>query len=297
MNQTSHYLLTGASGFLGKIFYDVLISNGCKVTKFIGDITAPISLDKNANFDTIVHAAGKAHIIPKTSDEKRIFYDVNFDGTKNLCHALELLSVKPRSFIFISTVAVYGADCGSMISENHSLNGKTPYAKSKILAEEWLKNWALKNNITLGILRLPLVAGKNPPGNLGDMIKAIKAGKYFSIGNANPKKSMVWGGDIPTIFLKLSEKGGIFNLTDGRHPSFKQIETIISKKANRKIKTIPMFGAKFLAFAGNVLGSRFPINSNKLTKIISDLTFNDEKARSELNWKPSSVLEKLSEVL
>ena len=74
MNQTNHYLLTGATGFLGKIFYDVLISNGCKVTKFIGDITEPISLDKDTNFYTIIHAAGKAHFIPKTSYEKKLFY-------------------------------------------------------------------------------------------------------------------------------------------------------------------------------------------------------------------------------
>jgi nucleoside-diphosphate-sugar epimerase len=115
MNQTKHYFLTGASGFLGKILCTVLTSGGCKVTKFAGDITAPINLDQYLNIDVIIHAAGKAHFIPKTEQQKKLFYDVNFEGTKNLCNALETLSVKPKSFIFISTVAVYGVDAGNMI--------------------------------------------------------------------------------------------------------------------------------------------------------------------------------------
>jgi nucleoside-diphosphate-sugar epimerase len=292
-----HYLLTGASGFLGSIIYTGLTLKGFKVTKFAGDITSTINLDRHLDADVVVHAAGKAHFVPKTPDEQKIFYDVNFEGTKNLCLVFEKLNAKPKSFIFISTVAVYGLDSGIMISEDHVLNGKTPYAKSKIMAEEWLQNWASKNNIILGILRLPLVAGINAPGNLGDMIKAIRSGKYFSIGKAGSRKSMVWGEDIPTIIPALAATGGIFNLTDRLHPTFKQLELIIAEKNNRNIKTIPVFIAKLLALTGDLLGTRFPINSDKLKKITSSLTFNDEKAYKQLNWKPSSVLEKLSEAL
>lgn len=293
----NHYLLTGASGFLGSIIYTGLTLKGFKVIKFTGDITSTITLNKSLAVDVIIHAAGKAHFVPRTPGEQKIFYDVNFEGTKNLCVALEKLNAKPKSFIFISTVAVYGLDSGIMISEDHALNGKTPYAKSKAMAEEYLRNWASKNNIILGILRLPLVAGINAPGNLGDMTKAISNGKYFSIGKASARKSMVWSEDIPTIIPALAKTGGVFNLTDKIHPTFKQLELIIAKKNNKSIKTIPLFIARLLALTGDLLGSRFPINSNKLRKITSSLTFDDEKASKALNWKPSSVLEKLSKAL
>lgn len=54
--------------------------------------------------------------------------------------ALENVGV-PKALIFISTVAVYGCEFGEQITEEHTLNGTTPYAKSKIMAEEYLTNW------------------------------------------------------------------------------------------------------------------------------------------------------------
>src|SRR5690606_24129185 len=103
--------------------------------------------------------------------------------TRNLCRALEGLGNVPKSFIFISSVAVYGLQEGEGVGENHPLNGTTPYAESKILAESWLKQWAAENNVILSILRLPLIVGPNPPGNLGAMINGIKSRKYLSIGS------------------------------------------------------------------------------------------------------------------
>ncbi|MEP7106936.1 MAG: NAD-dependent epimerase/dehydratase family protein [Ferruginibacter sp.] len=305
MDQSNHYLLTGASGFLGRIINDQLVARGCKVTglDLFGqslnvDITRPFILDKELNPDIVVHAAGKAHSVPGSPEEEKVFFDVNFEGTKNLCIALEKLTLRPMSFIFISTVAVYGLDSGKMISENHPLNGETPYAKSKIFAENWLRDWAGKNSIKLGIIRLPLVAGPNPPGNLGAMINGIRSGHYLSIGKADAQKSIVWQEDIANVIPVLSEKGGTYNLTDGRHPSFKQLEIVISRNLRKRVPvTIPIYVAKILAYAGNLMGRSFPINSDKLKKITSTLTFDDSKAINILDWKPSSVIEKLSEAL
>ena len=39
-----------------------------------------------------------------------------------------------------------------------------------------------------------------------------------------------------------------------------------------------------------LIGSKFPLNSNKLNKITSTLTFNDSKARVALQWAPQEVL-------
>jgi len=74
----------------------------------------------------------------------------------------------PESFIFVSTVAVYGCETGEDIDENHPLKGNTPYALSKIQAEKFLTEWCHTNNVKLGIIRPSLIAGPNPPGNLGE---------------------------------------------------------------------------------------------------------------------------------
>jgi nucleoside-diphosphate-sugar epimerase len=49
--------------------------------------------------------------------------------------------------------------------------------------------------------------------------------------------------------------------------------------------------AKLLARIGDLLGGKSPINSNKLDKITKSLTFSNQKARRELGWKPTNVLE------
>ena len=54
-----------------------------------------------------------------------------------------------------------------------------------------------------------------------------------------------------------------------------------------------MYLAKLLGFAGDVIGSKFPVNSKTINKITSTLTFSDLKARENLNWKPLSVIEHL----
>jgi len=54
---------------------------------------------EDCEFDVVFHAAGKAHSIPKTIEEKNVFFDINEKGTKNLCAALEK-SKLPSSIYF-----------------------------------------------------------------------------------------------------------------------------------------------------------------------------------------------------
>jgi len=300
----SKILVTGGSGFLGTILKTSINTNdfllidiqSCFEKKF--NIIDPFSLDEPYKYDVIIHAAGKAHFVPRSLEEQQEFYDVNYKGTINLCNAIDELETKPQAFIFISTVAVYGLDEGSNIEEDSPLLGITPYAKSKIQAEEYLKSWAEKNNITLSILRLPLVAGPKPPGNLGAMINGIKSGKYLSIGKADAHKSIVWAADIATILPKLIEVGGVYNLTDGYDPAFGELENAISKALGKsKLIKIPLLAAKAIAKVGDLLGSKAPINSDKLDKITSTLTFDDSKAQEKLNWKPTKVLDKIGEIV
>ena len=144
-------LFTGASGFLGSNILSLLKTN-YEVDTLALDANATYNINLvnddvhlNKRYDIVLHAAGKAHVVPKTDEEIKLFYDINYEGTKKICSSLEGSGV-PKSFIFISTVAVYGCDFGEDITEEHPLDGDTPYAKSKIMAEEYLKNWCNNHN-------------------------------------------------------------------------------------------------------------------------------------------------------
>ena len=189
-------MLTGASGFLGAIIlralsaYDIQTLGRGSDPDYKCDLARQVPLFNKA-FDTVIHAAGKAHSVPGTDREKQDFYQVNVIGTKNLLEGLENSSALPKSFVFISSVAVYGLETGTNIDEDIPLLAKDPYGDSKIQAEMLVHDWSLRNNVICTILRLPLIAGPNPPGNLGAMIKGIKKGYYFNIAGGKTKKSVV----------------------------------------------------------------------------------------------------------
>lgn len=288
-------LLTGSSGFLGKILYSFFnemysvfeLQNSKAQKKIRLEKEVPIF---NHVFDLVIHAAGKAHSIPKLELDVDEFFDVNVVGTQNLLNGLELIGV-PKYFVFISSVAVYGIEHGFSISERTELNANDPYGLSKIQAEKLIIDWCNKNNVTCTILRLPLLVGQNPPGNLGAMIKAIQKGYYFNIGGGKAKKSMVLAEDVARFIPIIAPIGGTYNLTDGNHPTFKDLSRAIAKK---NIVNIPLLLGIFIAKAGDLFGSKAPLNSIKIKKITCDLTFDDSKARNK-GWEPKSVLEYLKQ--
>lgn len=288
-------LFTGGTGFLGKNVMPLLTQQYEVTTCGITDDMLKANLAKDIpelpeRYDVVLHACGKAHIVPKTDAEKQAFYDVNFQGTVNLCTALEKAGI-PKAIIFISTVAVYGCEFGENIDEYYPLKGESPYAKSKIMAEEYLTKWCMDHQVRLGILRPSLLAGKNAPGNLGAMVNGIKKGFYLNIAGGKVKKSILMAEDIAHLLPLLEEKGGIYNVCDTRQPSFGEISMSVAKQLGKgKPLSIPYWMAWCMAKVGDLFGNKAPINSYKLEKMTKSLTFSNEKARKELGWEPLDVL-------
>ena len=260
-------LFTGGTGFLGKNIRPILDKmyevTTCGVTP---DDMIKTNLAKEIpqleqHYDVVLHACGKAHVVPKTEAEKQAFFDVNYTGTVHLCNALEKVGA-PKALVFISTVAVYGCEFGELITEEHPLRGDTPYA-----------------------------AGKDAPGNLGAMVNGVKKGYYMNIAGGKVVKSILIAEDIAHIMPALVKKGGVYNVCDTFQPTFGQIsESVANQLGKSKPISIPMWMAKCMAFVGNFLGSKAPLNSYKLEKMTKNLTFSNEKARKELGWEPLDVL-------
>lgn len=290
-------LFTGGTGFLGKNCMPLLTQQyevtTCGITS---DDMIKANLAKEVpelpeKYDVVLHACGKAHVVPKTEAEKQAFYDVNYQGTVNLCAALEKVG-EPKALIFISTVAVYGCEFGDNIDEFHPLKGDSPYAESKRMAEGYLMKWCADHQVRLGILRPSLLAGKDAPGNLGAMVKGIKKGFYMNIDGGRVVKSILMAEDIARLVPLLEEKGGIYNVCDTRQPSFGEISMSVARQLGKgKPLSIPYWMAWCMAKVGDLLGNKAPINSYKLEKMTKSLTFSNEKARKELGWEPMDVLE------
>ncbi len=295
-------LLTGATGFLGRIIHEHQQVRTLRLGRSPqNDIRCDLSREvpKLPAVHTVIHNAGKAHSVPRSAAEAQAFFEVNEQGTRNLLQGLQ--AHPPRQFIFISTVAVYGLDNGSSISEAAPLLGISPYAQSKINAEQAVREWCQQRNIPALILRLPLVYGPNPPGNLGDISKMIQAGRYVRIRGNKAHKSIVLAEDVAKLIARVDGQSGTYNLTDGVHPRFSDLEDAIAQVHEQYIRlSLPLFLLRLGAYAGDVFkkaGLPFPLYTERLNKMTAPLTFDDRKARQELNWSPEPVLSQAEAIL
>ena len=252
----------------------------------------------NDQYELVIHVAGKAHMVPKTKEEEQDFYKVNLEGTKNLLNSFKS---HPKFFVFISSVSVYGLDSGVKITEDCPLKAVDPYGESKLLAEKEVLKWGIENNVKTTILRLPLLLGHNAPGNLRTIIDGVIKRYYFNIGSGNVQKSMVLAEDVANFIPQIMNKGGVYNLTDGYHPSFREISlaiaTFYNKSRPRSLNYyLVLLIANISQFFSKKTGVKLPINKLQFLKMTQELTFDDNKAKNN-GWRPSEVLNKTSKWL
>jgi len=286
----SNILLTGHSGFLGSYIKSYLKGMGHTIIRLgrgdDSDIVCDLGKEvfELKEVDYVIHAAGKAHVIPKSQEQIDEFYKVNYQGSINLIKSISNSNIK--TFIFISTVAVYGKETGELINEDSPIVGNTPYALSKIKAEQAILDFGKQNKVKVVILRLPLITGEKPVGNLNDIINAIKKGYYFRIGKGDAKRSIIAATDVAEVMPELFDIEGVYNYTDCTHPKISEIDAVISKKYHKKVKTLPFSVMKFISNLGEIFPF-FPFNKIIFMKLTNTLTFSNEKILNQINYKPS----------
>lgn len=309
-------LLTGYPGFLASSIKGWFESKGWKVDTLgllpfpqdgfssgehiVCNLAKDIPHLPQTAYDLVIHAAGKAHVVPKNEAESKSFFDVNVIGTQHILDALQMNP--PKAIVFISSVAVYGKETGDMIQEDSPLLATTPYGKSKIQAEELIRNTHFSKEVIRGIVRLPLIAGKDAPGNLGSMIKAIRKGIYFNVSGGKAVRSVVLKSDIAPFLYELGLRGGTYNFTDGRGISYKELDQKIHELIPcPKRPGLPYWLAWLIALCGEllsfVLRRPMPLDFYRLDKLINDLTFDNTKATKELNFTPRHVIDHIYEII
>jgi nucleoside-diphosphate-sugar epimerase len=292
------YLVSGATGFLGKFILSEIgsdsfdtIGRGPSNTIKFDFSKVDASLEISEKYDFLIIASGHAHVSKVNHSEMQLHYAVNLKGTQQLVNAVNIGALK--GVVYISSIAVYGENMVKPFTEQDDLIGESPYAKSKVAAENYLQEWSIINNVPVLILRVPLIAGTFPPGNLKAMIEAIRIKRYFSISHGKARRSIVLADDLANFIVKNCGKHGVYNLSDGFHPSYRELEVLISRQLNVPPPLeIHLLTAKIFAFLGDKLNF-IPLNSSILKKLVQDLIVDDSKARIELGWSPRSVVKNL----
>lgn len=314
MSGGANVLVTGGLGFLGRhVVTAVREAGGTPVVLDVAgagkgastiqaDLVEGVPNLASISPKMVFHLAGLAHIVPRDQAQSDRFFEVNVRGTENLLKGLEGCSELPEALVLVSTVAVYGVDQAVLLTEESPRAATDPYGMSKRQQEDLILEWGERRGVRIGVVRLPLVAGRGAPGNLGAMVWALRAGRYPGIGPGGARRSMVLADDVARALGKVAEIGGVYHLTDGCHPSFRELEDALCGAMGRRPPLrIPMAVAQVLAWGGDAMqtlpGRSMPFSTRALEKMTSTLTFSDAKARKTFGWSPGAVVDAAGEIV
>tara|TARA_A100001035_G_scaffold91288_1_gene71323 strand:- start:78 stop:965 length:888 start_codon:yes stop_codon:yes gene_type:complete len=290
-------LITGVGGFIGKELAKVLKNDN----NFIIGITRSnfkndLNLDKliiqeltpYTNFskylvevDIVIHLAGRVHICSKSkSKNMKLFINDNLLVTKNLLE--HSLKCDVKKFLFLSTVGVHGTRSIEPFSEDDYPNPVSPYAKSKLLCENYIREFCENTKLEFSIIRSPLVYGKNAPGNLGILKKFIDYNIPLPILSLNKNKRSVISINnliefIKNCLIKKEAKNQTFLVSDGIDRSTLEIIKLfcVLNKCKIKLFYCPVFliSIFFIIIRRNDLNDKliksFQINNNKSKTIFN----------------------------
>jgi nucleoside-diphosphate-sugar epimerase len=217
------YIITGASGWLGRNFLSELIEDRndsfainiseedsikclCMKEEIIdgvtsmpsqvewvtGDLKSGEGLDSlfsEADGAILVHLAGLIH--PKLFT--RDFNAVNFEGSKNLVNAA--INAKVSKIVVMSSNSPVGCNP----SNDHLFTEESPYApymgygKSKHNLELYLLGMMEKLDVPpIVIIRAPWFYGPFQPPRQKLFFQMVETGKFPILGDGNQKRSMVY---------------------------------------------------------------------------------------------------------
>jgi UDP-glucose 4-epimerase len=301
-------LVTGASGVIGPVLIHQLLDKGYSVNAL--DLIPPegkglpkevafyacnladrVGLRKGlAGSATVFHLAAKLHVTDPCPRDKEAYWTVNVQGTKNLIEAAGNAGV--QRIILFSTINVYGSsESGIVYDENSRTLPDSWYAESKIEAEG-----VVINSFPSVVLRLAAVYGPRMKGNYIRLLEALQRGRFVMVGNGQNRRTLVHLQDACDAAILAAEHpdavGHIYNVTDGRIHTFREVIAAICGALGREVPTFslpvslirPVFGLTEDAL--HLLGRKSPVGRSTVDKLIEDLAVSGDRIQRELGFRP-----------
>jgi len=297
--------IIGGSGFVGSRLISKLELKECinldknqspffsEIT-FIGDIrfSSQIKFDIKTKTIVLLAAEHRDDVSPTS-----LYYDVNVKGTNNVLDKMDDLGIK--NLIFTSSVAVYGLNKNNP-DENYLLDPFNHYGKSKMQAEQVIKEWYDKDpeGKSITIIRPTVIFGERNRGNVYNLLKQISSGKFLMIGKGENKKSMAYVGNVVAFIKNRIEKQElgfhVFNYVDKPDYSMNALVSIIENKMKLTIPKIKipfwlgMIGGYSFDLFSFVTNKKISVSSVRVKKFCATTQFDATKAQK--SFEPPFLL-------
>jgi len=301
------HIITGGSGFTGKVLTRLLLETGSTVVHFDqnpiedgiaqgdfqavkGDIRRPDDVERlNLTAgDVVYHLAARqfANDVPKHNRDEW-FSDVNVNGTQNIVDAMQKAGSK--NLIFFSTDMTYGKPGICPIPPDSEQKPLGPYGKSKLLAEKILMD---AEGINATIFRPRLITGYGRLGILGKLFSLIYRGLPVPmIGDGSNRYQMVGVDDCARAAILAVEKGcppGPFNLGSKSPPTTYDLLSgvIAHAKSRSKLLPIPATAIKTVLSAMDRIGATL-LYPEQFMIADADIMLETSSTVEQLGWFPS----------
>jgi nucleoside-diphosphate-sugar epimerase len=300
------FLVTGASGFVGRSLCAELFQQGHEVVAAVRSANTQIddfervtvgtidsATDWSAalyNADIVIHLAARVHVMSDVAvnplDE---FRKINVEGTLNLASQAVMASVK--RFIFISSVKVNGehTEVGAKFTEIDKPHPQDAYGISKLEAEQGLLSIAERSGMEVVIVRPPLIYGVGVKANFANMMRAVKRGIPMPFGTIHNKRSFVYVENLISLILLCithpAAANEVFMVSDGDSLSTTELLRECARALGVKSRLFPV-PQKVIEFGANLLGK-----ADVAQRLCGNLQVDISKARTLLGWEPPFSVE------
>lgn len=300
MKKSQKILLTGADGFIGSHLVEKLVLNGhhvkalCHYNSFgylgwLDDIDPQIASNveiytgdvRDVDFidqlcegcDIIFHLAALI-AIPFSYHSPRSYLETNAIGTLNILQSARRHNVE--KVIHTSTSEVYGTAQFVPITENHPLQGQSPYSASKIAADQMAYSFYTSFDTPVTIIRPFNTYGprQSTRAIIPATILQLASGKReISLGSLSPTRDFNYVEDTVSGFVSTISAQNIAGETINIGSNYEiSIKDTVKEIAN-------IFGAEI-----NVVTDLQRLRPEKSE--VERLWASNIKAKSLLNWQP-----------
>lgn len=284
MKTKSKIAITGSSGFVGSYLGSYLLKKNyalLKVGRFSADVSyKDFNMEKTSPYDSVIHLAGKAHDLRKTSNDNE-YFTVNRDLTIDVYR--RFLASNATNFVFVSSVKAVADEVTDVLTEEHEPNPRTAYGKSKLEAEKYiLDHLPHQTSKRVFVLRPCMIHGPGNKGNLNLLYGLIKKGIPYPFGAYKNQRSFLSIENLCFVIEKLVSphskvNSGVYQVADSSSLSTVDLVKLISVTLKKKSRVwnLPKSIVGLIGKIGNVLP--LPVNEEKIAKLTENYVVSNAK--------------------
>ncbi len=218
MNSTRPHLMIAGCGYVGRRLAK-LLSQRFDVTALVRTASSASELSTEG-IRSMVLDLDRVRMntsIPERLDQEAIIYLVpppSFgESDLRLDRFLQLASVPPKCFVYMSTTGVYGDNGGALVDESAPVNPRTDRARRRVTAEEMTRVWCTERRVRRVVLRAPGIYG---PGRLP--VERLRRGDAIVREEEAGISNRIHVDDLVSACIAAvmnPEARGVYNVTDG----------------------------------------------------------------------------------